>query len=123
MLSISPREAWLEREYSKTKAELDYLRRQAPRSYDLSEPAQHMQVECLRDTLQIAQVGCMERNPEGGLHVLCYETHRFDKPLKVGYYLDAFTMKQFSTAERAARLASLHEEMVFEIGHKFWSET
>jgi len=119
MMDVSPREAWLERQYSKLKAEVEYLRKENPIKWDFNEPPEMMAVSKLSDTLEVAQVGVMERDHKG-LHVLCFEKQRLSEPVRMAYYLDPTAFESINKEYRAKMMMHMHEKMIFELGHKMW---
>jgi len=116
--SVSPREAWLEVELSKTKQKLAYLERQhnTYEDYSTMYEAQEIKSALICPTLNLAVYGTMYQDYKYDLHCLVRET----KPdgVSFGYYLSE-NATQTETG-RADSLANMHEKLVRTIGKKFW---
>lgn len=113
--SISPREAWLERELGKVKGKLEYLERQQGLSYSTLFPVQQLELETITPTLKLHTYASMKRSDMGDLHCLVKE-ERYNG-ISLGYYLSSEDM---SIRDRAAILMSMHEKLAYTAAEKFW---
>jgi hypothetical protein len=119
-LGVSPREAWLEMEYSRLKGEVDYLRAMKGQtfSYSAEFAPSMLSMDGTTSTLRLAaQAGAVIDGAEK-LHVYVKERTLGGVGLK--YFISMPDIR--SKRDRAAVLADMHDKLVFGLASKLWSE-
>ena len=117
---ISPREAWLEREYTRLKGEVDWLRKSKGIDrirFHVDSPPETLDMRDAHETLVLAVEARLEETKSRELHVFVAE-RGCQEAVGLRYYVSPLVHR--SEAQRAALMIEMHNRLVFDIGQKFW---
>jgi hypothetical protein len=119
-LEVSPREAWLEIQCQKLKAENDYLKQAQGHRYSMMEPPETLYVERYVNVLQLAaEVRMTNQNfNTPGLHVMARMYSEDPGTASLRYYVSDLEM--LTTRDRSAIVVEMHRKLVMDIGRHLW---
>jgi hypothetical protein len=120
-LEMTPREAWLEVQYSRLRAENEWLRQSGPRSYSVLEPADTLYVSPKVATLHLAaECHAHKDRKHGGLHVRVRSDVREYGEMSLRYFVSDESV--MTARHSASIMADMHKKVVFDIGRHLWDD-